>query len=483
MTTPSPGQSPSSTDPQPLGDDVLVAGIDSSTQSTKVVLVRAVDGTVVAEASASHPDGTEVDPAHWWDALQIAGAGLLERAAAIGVGGQQHGMVLLDEQGEVVRPALLWNDLRSAKQGREVTEHLGGPQATAEAIGSVPAASFTVTKLRWVYENEPENAARVAAVGLPHDWVTWKLAGGPESGTGLTTDHGDASGTGYYSPSRRDWMPELAAWALGRSDDAAPALPRIVAPGAVAGHTPSGAVLSAGTGDNPAAALGLGLEPGDVVVSIGTSGTAYCVSDEASADPQGMVVGFADATGHYLPLACTINAARILSTTEQLLGVDHDEFSALALSAPAGANGLVMLPYLDGERTPNRPEATGVLKGMTSSTTRADLARAAVEGLLCSLADAVDALGVQARRVLLIGGAVKSEAVRRIAPAIFGVDVQVPPPAEYVALGAARQAAWALSGAAQPPVWAAAQTETYSAPATPEVLERYRVLRDATDGW
>lgn len=475
--------SPTPADPHAPQDDVLVAGIDSSTQSTKVVLVRASDGTVVAEASAPHPNGTEVHPDHWWEALQTAGAGLLERAAAIGVGGQQHGMVLLDDQGEVVRPALLWNDLRSAKQGHEVVEHLGGAQATADAIGSVPAASFTVTKLRWVYENEPENAARVAAVGLPHDWVTWKLAGGHEAGVGLTTDHGDASGTGFYSPAKRDWLPELAAWALGRSADQAPALPRLVEPGGVAGRTPSGALLSAGTGDNPAAALGLGLEPGDVVVSIGTSGTAYCVSDEPSADPLGMVVGFADATGNYLPLACTINAARILSTTEQLLGVDHDEFSALALSAPSGANGLVMLPYLDGERTPNRPEATGVLKGLTSATTRADYARAAVEGLLCSLADAVDALGVTARRVLLIGGAVKSEAVRRIAPAIFGVDVQVPPPAEYVALGAARQAAWALSGAAEPPVWAAAQTETYSAPATPEVLERYRVLRDATEGW
>ncbi len=467
-----------------MADDVLVAGIDSSTQSTKVVLVRATDGSVVAESAAPHPAGTAVDPRHWWDALQQAGSGLLDRASAVAVGGQQHGMVALDADGGVVRDALLWNDLRSAPQIAEVVEHLGGPQQCAETIGSVPAASFTVTKLRWMAENEPENAARTASVLLPHDWLTWKLAGGAESGASMTTDHGDASGTGYYSPADRAWLPDIAQWALRRGAGADQLqLPRIAAPSEVVGQTQSGASLGAGTGDNMAAALGLGLRDGDVAVSIGTSGTAFCVTDSPTADPSGSVAGFADASGRYLPLVATVNAARVLAVVGNLLGVDHAEFADLALSAPSGAGGLTLLPYLDGERTPNRPHATGVLQGLTSGVTRADLARAAVEALLCSLADAVDALGVTPQRVLMIGGAARNPAIQQLAPAIFGTDVLVPAAAEYVALGAARQAAWALSGATTPPEWPAAEARVLTADPTPEVREQYGVLRDATGGW
>ena len=343
-----------------MTDDVLVAGIDSSTQSTKVLLVRAADGEIVDQASAAHSGGTEIDPAVWWEALQQAGSGLLDRASAIAVGGQQHGMVTLDAAGEVVRPALLWNDLRSAPQIAEVVEHLGGAQACADEIGSVPAASFTITKLRWLAEHEPANAARTAAVLLPHDWLTWKLAGGPGSGAPMTTDHGDASGTGYYSPVRREWIPALAQWALGRAaGDPRSPCPGLPAPAEVVGRTAAGAVLGAGTGDNMAAALGLDLRDGDVAISIGTSGTAFCVTDTPMADPTGSVAGFADATGRYLPLVATVNAARVLAVIGTLLGVDHTEFGALALSAPAGAGGLTMLPYLDGERTPNRPPPPG----------------------------------------------------------------------------------------------------------------------------
>lgn len=457
--------------------ETLVAGIDSSTQSTKVLLVRAADGRVVDSASAPHPSGTSVHPDAWWDALQQAGAGLLDRASAIGVGGQQHGMVALDSAGGVVRDALLWNDLRSAPQIATVVDHLGGPQSCADEIGSVPAASFTVTKLRWMAEHEPEHAAATAAVLLPHDWLTWKLGGSRE----MTTDHGDASGTGYYSPARRAWIPELAAWALDRAE--APALPRLVAPGAVAGHTPAGVPLSAGTGDNMAAALGLAIGPGDVVVSIGTSGTAFCIADGATADPTGSVSGFADATGRYLPLVCTINASRVLSVVGSLLGVDHDEFSRLALAGEVGAGGLTLLPYLDGERTPNRPAATGVLAGLTSGATRENLARAAVESLLCSLADAVDALDVTPTRVLMIGGGSRNPAVQQLAPGVFGQPVQVLEPGEYVALGAARQAAWALSGDAQPPTWAAAPSVEFTGGPTPLVRAQYDKLRDATLGW
>jgi xylulokinase len=456
--------------------ETLVAGIDSSTQSTKVLLVRAADGVVVDEASAPHPVGTEVHPDAWWEALRQAGSGLLERAAAIGVGGQQHGMVALDSDGEVVRNALLWNDLRSAPQCETVVRHLGGAQSCADEIGSVPTASFTVTKLRWMAEHEPENAARTAGVLLPHDWLTWKLGGHQQ----MTTDHGDASGTGYYSPRRREWVPDLAAWALGRST--APILPTLIAPGGVAGRAGE-AVLSAGTGDNMAAALGLAIGPGDVVVSIGTSGTAFCIADEACADPTGSVSGFADATGRYLPLVCTINASRVLGVVGALLGVDHGEFARLALAGEPGAGGLTLLPYLDGERTPNRPTATAVLAGMTSGVTRENFARAAVEALLCSLADAVDALGVKPTRVLMIGGGARNPAVQQLAPSVFGQSVQVLDPGEYVALGAARQAAWALSGAESPPNWAPAPSTKFTGEPTPEVRRHYDVLRDATGSW
>ena len=466
---------------------MLVAGVDSSTQSTKVLLCRAEDGTVVGQSSAPHPDGTECDPELWWQALGEAGRGLLDRADAIGVAAQQHGMVVLDEGGQVIRPALLWNDMRSAPQAAALIAELGGPAEWARRTGSVPTASFTVTKLRWLAEHEPAAAERTAHVLLPHDWLTWRLGGRAGSRGGVVeaaTDRGDASGTGYFSPALSKWLPEISEAALGH----AVGLPRLAAPAEIVGRTPGGAALSAGTGDNMGAALGLGVDLGEVVVSIGTSGTAYAVAAEPAADESGLVAGFADATGRFLPLVATVNAARILTVTARLLGTDPAGLSRLALAAPAGAGGLTLLPYLDGERSPNRPDASGVLRGLTSiNTTPENLARAAVEALLCSLADAIGNLadcGIIAQRVILIGGAARSEAVRRIAPAIFGVPVTVPPPAEYVALGAARQAAWALSGAESPPQWPLpGSSAEYTAEPVPLVRGRYAALRDATAGW
>ena len=276
----------------------------------------------------------------------------------------------------------------------------------------------------------------------------------------------------------------MAEAALGRPVG----LPRIAGPAEIVGRTAGGAALSAGTGDNMGAALGLGLDVGEVVVSIGTSGTAYAVAARAAADETGAVAGFADATGRFLPLVATINAARVLTVTARMLGTDADGLSRLALAASPGAQGLTLLPYLDGERSPNRPDAHGVLNGLTSTnTTPENLARAAVEAVLCSLADAIDNLadcGIAAQRVILIGGAARSPAVRRIAPAIFGVPVTVPEPAEYVALGAARQAAWALSGADQPPKWPpAGPGAEYTAEPSPQVREQYAALRDATVRW
>ncbi len=340
-------------------------------------------------------------------------------------------------------------------------------------------ASFTVTKLRWLADHEPEAAARVAAVCLPHDWLTWRL-GGAAGLDSLATDRGDASGTGYWSPAAGSYRPELLRLALGH--DAR--VPAVLDPAASPGETAGGAVLAAGTGDNMAAALGLGARPGDVVVSVGTSGTVFAVAERPAADPSGIVAGFADAGGRFLPLVCTLNAARVLDAAAAMLGVDHQRLSELALSAPAGAGGLTLVPYLEGERTPNRPHASGALHGLRlGNSTPACLARAAVEGLLCGLADGLDALvaeGVEVRRVLLVGGGARSEALRRIAPAVLGHPVAVPPPSEYVADGAANQAAWALAGGPQPPRWELAGTETHEAEPTPEVRERYRDRRDLT---
>jgi xylulokinase len=297
------------------------------------------------------------------------------------------------------------------------------------------------------------------------------------------TDRGDASGTGYFSPTDGTWLPDFAARALRHPV----ALPRIAAPAEVVGQTAWGAAISAGTGDNMGAALGMGLLGGDVAVSIGTSGTAYAVTSAMTADPSGLICGFADATGRFLPLACTLNAARVLDVTARMLGVDAAGLSDLALKASPGADGLVLLPYLDGERTPNRPMANGVLRGLTTSNaTPENLARAAVEAVLCSLADAIDCLrpcGITPGRVVLTGGAAKSAAVRLIAPTVFGLPVVVPEAAEYVALGAARQAAWALSGLSEPPTWPARPSVTFRGTVTPQVREQYGALRDDAAAW
>jgi xylulokinase len=466
----------------------LVAGVDSSTQACKVVVRDAETGQLVREGRASHPPGTEVDPEAWWTALQAAleQAGGLDDVAALSVGGQQHGMVCLDEDGQAVRPALLWNDTRSAGAATDLIAELGdgdeaaGRQGWADAVGLVPVASFTVTKLRWLARAEPENARRVAAVCLPHDWLTWRLAGIGRLDH-LVTDRGDASGTGYWSPSAEDYRPELLELGFGRSL----VVPRVLGPAERAGQVAGGAtVLGPGTGDNAAAALGVGAEVGDVVLSLGTSGVVSTVSASPAADPSGIVAGFADATGHFLPLVVTLNAARVLDATARLLGVDREALSRLALSAPGGSGGLVLVPYMEGERTPDKPWSTGAVHGLTLSTSEpAFLARAAVEGLLCGLADGLDAIvatGSEARRVLLVGGGARSEAVRRLAPAVLGVPVLVPPPGEYVADGAACQAAWVLSGGDSPPEWPTSQTQSYEAAATPAVRERYAEARDLT---
>ncbi|MDA8318606.1 MAG: xylulokinase [Actinomycetota bacterium] len=446
----------------------LVAGIDSSTQSVKIAVCDAGTGRVVRHGSAPHPDGTTCQPEAWWDALRSASAGLLDDVAAISVAGQQHGMVMLDDTGQPVRPALLWNDTRSADAAADLVSEFGA-RHWAESVGSVPAAAFTVTKLRWLAEHEPANAARAATVLLPHDYLTHRLCGE------LVTDRGEASGTGYWSPASGEYRMDLLRHAFGRDLR----VPRVAGPTEPVGRTGRGALVGPGTGDNMAAALGLGIGPGDAVVSLGTSGTAFATSDSPAADPTGMVAGFADAAGRFLPLACTLNAARVLTATARAVGVSLDEFADLALAADPGANGLVLVPYLDGERTPNLPDATGTLAGMTRrNLTPACLARAAVEGVLCGLAEALDAVraaGAECQRLFLIGGAAASAAVQAAAATIFDIPVLVPSPAEYVAIGAARQAACVLNGAW--PQWSPGTARELRPSLAPHVREAYTAAR------
>ncbi|GAB3924994.1 xylulokinase [Microlunatus endophyticus] len=423
----------------------LVAGVDSSTQSVKVVVCDVETGRIVRSARAPHPDGTEVSAATWVQAYEQATAdpGLLEGVEAIAVGGQQHGMVTLGESGDLVRDALLWNDNRSAADADDLIAELGGRAAWADAIGTVPVASVTVSKLRWLARAEPDNAARTASVLLPHDYLTWVIG---DRSFDPVTDRGDASGTGYFDAESNRYRHDLVERALGHDVR----LPRVAGPYELIGRTRSGLAIAPGTGDNMAGALALDVQPGEAVVSLGTSGTSYTVADHQSHEPTGTVCGFADATGRFLPLVCTLNCARNLEAAAGMLRVDLQELSRMAMAAPPGAEGITFMPYLDGERTPPLPSATGELLGLTRSNMKPEnVARAAIESVLWSLAFGTEVLAEQTgsiSSITLTGGAAQSAAVQHIAPAVFGLAVTVTEPFESVAVGAARQAAWALTG-------------------------------------
>ncbi len=473
------------------------AGIDSSTQSTKVEIRDLDTGKVVATGRAPHPSTTpprsEQDPESWWKALVKAFSQVdkryLKAVAAVSIAGQQHGLVMVGEDDEPLRPAKLWNDTESAPQAEAMVRDMS-PRGWTEACGSVPGASFTVTKLAWVAENEPELLERISKLMLPHDYLTWRLTGRH------VTDRGDASGTGWWSPRDGVYQRQLLDRFLpGLSN----ALPTVCDPDADVGEVvaeelglPANVVVAPGTGDNMAGALGLGLRPGDLAVSIGTSGTAYAVSTTPTADTTGLVAGFADATGNYLPLVCTLNAAKVTEAFRRLLDVDHETLDELALSAPLGSGGVTLLPYLDGERTPNRPDATGHLSGFRSDVGRPELARAAFEGVACGLLDGVEALadaGVELdQRSFLIGGGAKSAAYRQIMADLSGRSFVVPEDDETVATGACVQAA-AVSGkepfadvAERWGLGAGAMVEPSDAELAAEVSEvraRYRNLRDS----
>ena len=475
----------------------IVAGMDSSPSTTRVVVCDALSGKVMRKAAVAHAAAGDDDPHEWWNALVKACDGdILDGVQAVAVSGQRQALVCLDSAGGVVRPALLSSDYRAANSADDLVAEGGGPGAWAAAVGSVPTAAFPIAKLRWLAQREPENAARVAAALQPHDWLTWLLLGG---GAGPVTDRGEASGTGYWSPFSGDYRMALMAHAFGREL----AVPRVLGPVEPAGTTPAGVLVAPGTGSAMAQVLGLSAEPGDVVISIGATGTLFAGGlPHPVSDPAGAVSGFADAGGRFLAMTRTGEAMPTLEAAAKMMSVDLQTLSRLALESTPGAQGVVLVPPAAGH--------PGSLTGLRlARMTAPNLARAAVEGLLCGLADGLDtlaermtAVGTPVRRVILTGKGARLDAVRLIAPAIFGVPVAVavsassedgagggltstgvfaaldatgvPRPgsgrptasamlggSEIMAIGAARQAAWVLAAStapageapAAPPTW------------------------------
>jgi xylulokinase len=429
----------------------LVAGIDCSTQATKALVVDADTGAVVAEGRAPHVvvgegGARETDPEVWWTALAVAlrDTGRAGDVAALAVGGQQHGLVLGDADARPLRAAMLWNDVRSAPQAAALTDALGGPGWWADRMGSVPVAAYTATKWAWLRDHEPDVLRAAVHVGLPHDWLTQRLCGRH------ATDRGDASGTAWWSTAAESYDEQV----LAHLDLDPAALPVVLGPLEAAGQVvpaaaealglPAGALVGPGTGDNMAAALGLGVQPGQPVMSLGTSGTAYAVSRRRPADPTGTVSGFADAAGAWLPLACTLNCTQAVDRVAAWLGLDREQV--------APRTDVTVLPFLDGERTPDLPHASGAVLGLRHSTTREEILRAAYEGAVASLVAAVDAIAAQSggldpdAPLVLIGGGARGAAWREVVGRATGRPLQIPDQQELVALGAAVQAAAVLDG-------------------------------------
>ena len=476
----------------------FVLGVDSSTQSVKVEARRVDTGEVVAVHTARHPSTSppvsEQDPRAWWAAFvgAVHAFGELRReVVAISVAGQQHGCVLLDAAGEPVRPAKLWNDTTSAPEASALVERFG-THWWVERTGVVPLAAITISKLAWVAAHEPDVLARATKVMLPHDYLTWRLTGEH------VTDRGDASGTGWFDPSTDRVLTDIVASATGGWDGA---LPRVLGPADAAGPVlpevaaelgvPSDVLVAPGSGDNMGAAMGLGLRPGDVAVSLGTSGTVFAVSATPAFDPTGAVSGFASATGEFLPLVCTLNATKVTDTVARWLGTDAPGLADLALRAVDGQGSALLVPYFDGERTPNLPEATGTFHGLTNGTTREQLALATHDGVLCGVlhgVDAIRAVDVELTgRVFLVGGGARSSAYRQRCADLLGRTVVVPDADETVATGAAAQAAAIVGG--DPPAIVARRwdlgsgTEIVPARDASDVRERYTALTaDVTTG-
>ncbi len=444
----------------------LYIGIDSGTQSTKAVVLDLAAKKVIAEARAPHslipglPAGhMEQHPAEWAGALEQTIAEVVKkigpaRAAeirGIGVSGQQHGFVPLDEKGQVIRPAKLWCDTSTIEECAIITKKLGGEKAALRHTGSLILPGFTAPKILWLKRKEPKNYARLRHVLLPHDFLNFHLTGA------YFMEYGDASGTALLDVRKRKWSsaaikaidPKLADYLpkLSESHES----PGVVRPELAARlGLPEGVVVSAGGGDNMMGAIGTGnVSPGVISASFGTSGTIYAYADQPVVDPAGEIAAFCSSTGGWLPLLCTMNVTTVTEQVRQLFGQDHAGLAAAVGSVPAGADGLVLLPYLAGERTPNVPAGSGVLLGLSNKTfSSAHLARAAMEGVTMGMnygLRRLEVLGVKAKEIRVTGGGAKSPVWRQIMADIFGVPVVAMVEDEGAALGGALQAAWCVA--------------------------------------
>ena len=440
---------------------VVVAGVDSSTQSCKVQLYDLSTAKVLASGSAPHPPVTpprsEQDPRAWWQALAAAFRQALAAAppgtevAAISVAGQCHGLVPLDAAGEVIRPAKLWNDTTTTPELQRLREQIGDA-AFIDRAGSLPTAAFTISKVAWLARHEPENFARLATMLLPHDYATYRLTGA------FATDRSEASGTAYFDAAANQYLTDfLDVIDPGRDWEAM--VPRVLGPQDVAGELrpqaaaelglPAGIPVGAGAGDQHASAVGLGIQTGDLTISLGTSGVIFTLTPDPVRDRSGLINGVAAVTEGFLPLACTLNAAKVTDTFARLLGVDHAELTRLALDA-VDPEGPVLVAYLDGERTPNRPDARGLVVDLTTEATREQLARAAYEGVVFGLSYGVqrlDECGVATSGdAFAVGGGARSKAYTQFLADSLQRPIRVADVDEGTARGAAIQAAAIATG-------------------------------------
>lgn len=440
----------------------LLLGIDSGTQSTKVLVVDAKNGKVLAAASQAYdlipnlPPGAKEQHPHTWrdataSAIRQALRGAKASAAevkAIGVSGQQHGFVPLDKTGEVIRPAKLWCDTSTAAECEEITEKLGGPKKTLRTLGNAVLPGFTASKILWLKKHEPKNYARLATVLLPHDYLNFWLTGQK------TMEYGDASGTALLDVRKRKWCgPALDAI----DPELAGKLPPLISSDQPAGVLqPSAAkqldlrpdvLVSAGGGDNMMGAIGTGnTRAGVITASFGTSGTIYACAEKPVIDPAGEIAAFCDSTNHWLPLLCTMNVTVATEMMRLDFEYTHETFASKAASVPAGSNGLLLLPYLEGERTPNIPDGTGVMIGINQRTFSAShYCRAAMEGVTLGMnygLRRLAELGVKPKQIRATGGGAKSKVWRQIMADIFNTEVVTLKVSEGAAYGAALQALW-----------------------------------------
>lgn len=445
---------------------MIFLGIDCGTQSTKTIAVDWESGAVLASAQQAYgflpdlpPGAMEQDPAEWVSAAEttirkvLAALGVRKsEVRGIGVSGQQHGLVPLDRDGRVVRPAKLWCDTSTAAQCAEITRHFGGAPEIIRRTGNAMLPGYTAPKILWLRQNEPENWKRTATVLLPHDYLNFWLTGS------ACMEFGDASGTALLDISTREWAPDVVDFI---APDLAGKLPPLQASSKPAGiltkklteewGLPADVLISSGGGDNMMGAIGTGnIQPGVVTASLGTSGTLYAFSDTTVVDPKGEVAGFCDSTDHWLPLVCTMNLTLITEHVRNLFSWDFSGLDAALESVPVGADGLLMLPYLTGERTPNLPHGTGVLHGLTiGNFTPAHLARAASEAVTMGLGYGLSRfreLGVEPSEIRLTGGGSNSKVWRKICADVFGVPVVCLRSGEGAGLGTAIQAGWTFAG-------------------------------------